>query len=332
MRSAVFSGDSRVEVREVPDPRPGTGEVLLRIHASALCGSELKHYRSGQGRALNAGHEIAAEVIEANAAGIHQPGDHVVVNIMAAHTCGRCYFCLSGDPKYCKQAQNVWGAHCELIAADARACLPLPADIAFETGALLGGDFVGTSYRAVKRLGVGGLDTVMVIGAGPVGLGVLGILRFMGARVIVVEPTRYRRDLAAAVGATVLDPNDVDVQATAVELTSGLGPHVVIDCAGRPETQNLALDTVRIKGKVGFVGENQQLTINPSKQIIHKELTIVGSVYYTPEDYQEILLLYRQGYRPEQFVTHRFPLAEADQAFRTFASGESGKVLLTYGP
>jgi threonine dehydrogenase-like Zn-dependent dehydrogenase len=150
-------------------------------------------------------------------------------------------------------------------------------------------------------------------------------------RVLVSEPSAYRRDLCAGLGATTFDPIAADVIGAAAELTAGLGPHAVIDCAGRPETQNLALDAVRVKGKVAFVGENSQLTINPSRQIIHKELTLVGSLYFTSTDYAEILTLYRQGYRPEQLATHRFPLAEADQAYRTFVGGNSGKVLFVYG-
>lgn len=334
MRTVVFRGNSHVGVQEIPIPRPSPGEVLLRVRATAICGSELHAFRAAEGAAgepWNAGHEVAAEVAEANQTDLFQKGDRVVVNIMAASSCGRCFYCLSGDPKYCSDRTPLWGAHREYVTVGATACYPLPADIPFETGVLLGGDFVGTGYRAIKRLGVTALDTVLVLGAGPVGLGVVSILRFHGVRVLVSEPSAYRRDLCVGLGATAFDPTSTDVIAAVAELTAGLGPHEVIDCAGRPDTQNLALDAVRVKGKVGFVGENSQLTINPSRQIIHKELTVVGSVYFTAADYAEILTLYRQGYRPERLATHRFPITDADRAYRTFVSGNSGKVLFVYG-
>ncbi|MBI2939378.1 MAG: zinc-binding dehydrogenase [Chloroflexi bacterium] len=327
MLSVIFCGNSRVETREVPDPRPAPGEVLLRVRASALCGSELKAYRAPEGRPLNGGHEIAGEVVAVNHTSLRAPGDRVAVDVMVG--CGRCHHCLSGDPKYCPELNLKIGGHSQYVTVAASACLLLPDDVAFDTGVLLGGDFVGTSYRAIKRLGLTATDTALVIGAGPVGLGAVSLLRFLGLRVLVTEPSAYRRDLVARLGAVVLDPHAVDVIGVTADLTAGLGPDVAIDCAGRPETQNLALDAVRVKGKVGFVGENSALTINPSKQIIHKELTVVGSWYFTSADYHEILALYRRGYRVDHLITHRFPIEQADLAYRTFAAGETGKVLIS---
>jgi threonine dehydrogenase-like Zn-dependent dehydrogenase len=91
--------------------------------------------------------------------------------------------------------------HAQYISIAASACLPLPDDIPFESGVLLGGDFVGTGYRAIKRLGVVATDTALVVGAGPVGLGVVSILRFLGLKVLVSEPSAYRRDLVSKLGA-----------------------------------------------------------------------------------------------------------------------------------
>lgn len=326
MLTVVFLGNSQIEVREVIDPHPAPGEVLLRIRASALCGSELKAFRAPDSKP-NGGHEIAGEIVEMNGTSLHRVGDRVIVNVMVG--CGKCYYCLSGDPKFCKEMKFRGAGHCEYLNVAAEACLPLPDDISFDTGVLLGGDFVGTGYRAIKRLGLTATDAALVLGAGPVGLGVVSLLRFFGLRVLVSEPGAYRQALVAKLGASVIDPTKTNVSAEASEWTAGRGPDVVIDCAGRPETESLALDAVRVKGKVGFIGENGELTINPSRQIIHKELTVVGSWYFTSADYFEILGLYRQGYRVEQLITHRFPLAQAGEAYRVFAGGQSGKVLLT---
>lgn len=326
MLAVVFLGNGQAEVREVSVPRPGPGEVLLRVRTSALCGSELKAYRSAEVHFLNGGHEVVGEVVEGDQAERCRPGDRVAVN--AAIGCGACVHCLGGDPKFCKTAYIKHDAHAQYIAVPATACLPLPQDVPFETGVLLGGDFVGTGYRAIKRIGVTALDTALVLGAGPVGQGVTSLLRFLGLRVIVSEPSAYRRGLVAGLGATALDPNEIDVIEAVLALTEGLGPQVVFECAGRPETQLLALRAVRVKGRVGFVGENRQLTLDPSGYFLRKELTVVGSWYFTADDYREILGLYRQGYHPEQLVTHRYPIEEGDLAFATFATGETGKVLI----
>src|SRR5262245_46362300 len=90
-------------------------------------------------------------------------GDRVVVNIMAAVACGRCHHCLGGDPKYCRESTSLGGPHCQYVAVTAAACLPLPHGIAFDTGVLLGGDFVGSGYRTIKWLGVLATDTVLVL-------------------------------------------------------------------------------------------------------------------------------------------------------------------------
>ena len=327
MRTLAFVGGSKVEVRQVPDPVPDPGQLLIRIRNSAICGSELHGYRNGA--PTNGGHELVGEVVEANAVDAFRPGDRVIVSVMS-NGCGRCYWCLSGDPKYCPALKTLWGGHGDYFVAPANSCCILPEDIPFESGVLLGGDFVGTSYRAIKRTGVTALDSVLVIGAGPIGLGVLSILRYRGLQVIVSEPSAYRRDLCARAGAIVFDPATTDLLAATNELTAGLGPTVVFDCVGRPATQTLALDIARPKGKVCYIGENNELTINPSRQIIHKELRLVGSVYFTLPDFQEIIALYRQGYRPEPFATHRYTLEEADLAYRTFAAGNTGKVLFSY--
>ena len=174
------------------------------------------------------------------------------------------------------------------------------------------------------------IEKVLIIGAGPIGLGVLSILRYLGLQVIVSEPSAYRRDLCAKAGAIVFDPVTTDLVAATNELTAGLGPTVVFDCVGRPVTQTLSLDIARPKGKVCFIGENKELTINPSRQIIHKELTLIGSVYFTLPDFQEIIALYRRGYRPDPFATHRYTLEQADVAYRNFVAGNTGKVLFTY--
>jgi threonine dehydrogenase-like Zn-dependent dehydrogenase len=328
MLGVVLAGDSRAEVKEFADPEPKAGEVVVRLTASAICGSEMHSYRGTKGsRGTISGHEMVGEVVEANQVRHLKVGDRVALQIMIG--CGRCYYCLRGDYEHCAKMAYLMGGHAEMIAAPEICCMPLPDDVDWERGVLLGGDTIGTTYRTLKRLGANAFDTVAVLGCGPIGLGMLAVLRFLGARAIAADVSPYRRDLATKLGAdSVIDPNAGNAAQMILDLTDGAGADIALDCSPTQATLTAALDCVRKFGKVGFVGEKGDSVIHPSNHFIRKEITAVGSWYYSPSDYYEILGLHRRGLKVDDLVTHRFPLAQANEAFATFASGESGKVLL----
>ncbi len=328
MLGAVFAGSGKVELREFPDPSPKRGEALVSIAASAICGSELHPYHSSKGsNGRPVGHEMVGEVVAVNEAGCIEVGDRVALQIMTG--CGRCCYCTQGDYEHCAEMGYLIGGHAELIAAPEMCCLPLPDEVNWESGVLLGGDTIGTTYRALKRLGVSAFDTVAVLGCGPIGLGMLALLRFLGARAIATDVSPYRRDLAQTLGAwQVLDPEEGDPVAATIDLTGGAGVDVALDCSPSQATLTGALDCVRKFGRVGLVGEKGDSTIHPSDQFLRKEITVVGSWYYSPGDYYEIMRLHRCGLKVDDLITHRFSLKEADRAFATFASGQSGKVLI----
>jgi propanol-preferring alcohol dehydrogenase len=170
----------------------------------------------------------------------------------------------------------------------------LPPEITWAEGVLLGGDTIGTPYHALHRLGVSAADAVAVFGCGPVGLGAVTLLSFLGARTFAVEPIRFRRELAGRLGADVeIDPAAEDAIAKINELTDGQGVDVALDCSGMAATTGLALDSAAVHGRVAFIGEKGEATIHPSPQFIRKELTVIGSWYFTGADYFRILGLYR---------------------------------------
>ncbi len=330
MLAAVFAGNSRVEVKEFPKPQPQPGQALIRVAVSALCGTELPQYRSEEGsRGSIPGHEMAGEVVAVNRTRTLKVGDRVAVHIMVG--CGDCYFCLRGDTKHCLNIRFLTGGHAEYLTAPEACCIPLPDDLDCERGVLVIGDLVGTPYRAVTRVGVTAVDTVAVCGCGPIGLGVLNILSFIGARTIASEVVPYRRALAESVGATrVVDPTTESVAEVAREMTAGLGADIAFDCSARQETLTDALDSVRCHGKVGVMGDKGDCVITPGRQVMYRETTVIGSLYFDPADVPGMLALYRRGLPVDPLVTHRFPLQDADQAFATFASGQSGKVLIVH--
>ena len=328
MLGIVLAGNSKVEVRQFPDPVPKPGEALVRLTVSAICGSELHSYRSPSGSGgAPVGHEMVGEVVAANQTRHVRVGDRVAIQIMIG--CGRCYHCSRGDFEHCAKMAYLTGGHAELIAAPEMCCLQLPDEMTWERGVLLGGDTIGTTYRTLKRLGVTAFDTVAVLGCGPIGLGMLALLRFIGARAIAADVSPYRRALAGKLGAQhTIDPNAEDMSEAIARLTDGVGVDIALDCSPAQATLTAALDCVRKFGKVGLVGEKGDSTIHPSDQFIRKEITAVGSWYYNRSDYCEILELHARGLQVDDLVTHRFPLGDAEKAFATFASGESGKVLI----
>jgi threonine dehydrogenase-like Zn-dependent dehydrogenase len=327
MKAATYAGQGRIELQEVPIPMPGPGEVLLRVRVSALCGSELHAYQSPHPRDEIAGHEAVGEVVSAPSDSGLVAGQHVAVQVLSG--CGNCEFCLSGDPEHCAHSRFHGGTHAEYMAVPAMCCRPVPADIPLDQAVLLGGDTIGTPYHALHRLGISAADTVAVFGCGPIGLGAITLLRFFGAAIIAVEPIAYRRELACRLGAEIaLDPEAEDAVARIHGLTSGQGASVTLDCSPEAATTAMALESVAIHARVAFIGEKPDASIHPSPQFIRKELTAIGSWYFTGPDYFRILGLYRRGLDLSGLVTHRFSLEDADQAFATFASHQSGKVLL----
>ena len=329
MKTAFFAGQSRVELRECPQPEPGPGEVLLRVRISALCGSELEAYRAQDPSEEIPGHETVGEVVAVNGAKGVRVGQRMAIQIFSG--CGVCFYCLSGIPEHCAEMRANEGSHTEYMTVPAECCRRLPDEISWEEGVLLGGDTIGTPYRALNRLGLSAADTAAVFGCGPVGLGAVTLLSFFGARAFVVEPIAYRRELALQLGAeAAVDPTTEDPVARIKELTDSRGVDVALDCAGRAATTGMALDSVAKLGRVALIGEKPEATIRPSPQFILKEPTVIGSWYFTTSDYFRILELYRRGLSVSGLITHRLPLEEVDRAFATFASGQSGKVVIIH--
>lgn len=327
MLGVKFAGNEKVELVERPIPEVKEGEVLIKVKASGLCGSELGGYRSSQGLDEPIGHEFTGEVADANKAKRLKLGDRVGIHIFQG--CGNCKYCRSGNQAFCEEIYIIVGGHGEYVAVPEQYCLLLPDDISYEAGVLLTGDTIGVAYHLLNRMRVSALDTVGIIGAGPIGLGMTLVLKLLGARLIVLDTVDYRLDLVKKLGAEVqINPNQGDVLAKVKDITKGNGVDIALECVGSEPTLNTALTMVKKGGLVGVVGENSRATINPSDTLIHKKLTLMGSWYYNIADYEGMLSLYYRGLKVEDIITHRFSLKDADKAFKIFSSKQSGKVMI----
>lgn len=338
MRGVVFPGDRRAEVRDYPDPEPGPGEVVVRMKASGLCGSDLHLYRqTAAQRAGNdtiPGHEPSG-VVEMLGAGVDtvRVGDRV--SVYHYRGCGHCKHCRAGNVMWCAERRGyggpIHGADADLLLTDARNCMPLPDELSFAHGALMA-CAAGTAFSSMRKLQASGEDTLVIFGQGPVGLCGLLVAKAMGGRVIGVDPIPERRALALRLGAdAALDPSAVDVREAIRDLTHGEGADLAFETSGSAAGQNGAVDCLRLGGKAVFVGFGvREKTLNPS-QFIGRQLTLMGSFVIPIYMYDDLAQFILDHNLPlEEMVTHRFSLEEAPQAFALFDQGATGKVILEW--
>lgn len=340
MHAAFLPGNREVDLREVDDPQPGFGQVVVAMRASTICGSDLRAiYREHLGEGPEAyqgvagGHEPAGRVL-AVGDGVERiaVGDRVVVYHISG--CGQCDDCRRGYQISCtspRRAAYGWqrdGGHADLLLAEERDLLVLPEELTFLDGACVACGF-GTAYEALCRLEVSGRDRLLVVGLGPVGLAAGLLAKQLGAHLVVgTDPSPERRALALELGAV-----DHAVGGSDEELGEllGDGAETAVDCSGNGRGQLTALRHTRRWGRAALVGEGGQLAVDVSEVIIHRQLTIHGSWVSSTVRMAELLRnLARWGLHPEKVVTHTFPLAQGAEAYRVADSGVGGKVGITW--
>jgi threonine dehydrogenase-like Zn-dependent dehydrogenase len=342
MKAVKIVGVGEIEVKEVPIPVPSDNEVLIKLKASALCRSDLHLYHGESvfedsevdGSTITPGHEPCGivEKVGTNVKAV-KAGDRVAVYL--AMGCGSCSNCLEGDTMLCEQFRclgfDLDGGHADYLVVPEYNCLPLPDDMSFLAGAV-STDVGGTLYTACRRLGVDGTKTVAIFGIGPMGCGGVLMAKGFGAKVIAVDVDPQRLELAKNLGADiVINPKDCDSVAEIKRLTNGIGADIAIDCSGSQIAQNNALDCVRAKGTVGFIGESKACTINPSDQFIRKLIDLKGCWYFNRSDWDEITaFIINKNINIEKISSHTFSISEAAEAFKLFDSRATQKVVFLW--
>ncbi|MDE2852816.1 MAG: zinc-binding dehydrogenase [Chloroflexota bacterium] len=327
MRLLEMTGNANSRVIDAAPPEPKSDEVLIETARSAICGSEMKTYR-GPGRADgNVGHEAVGRVIALGegVAGL-QIGDRIGASAVVG--CGGCGECKSGRYTWCRSTASRSNMHAEQFVIPARACSPLPDDLPWDEAALLTGDGMGVPWHTAKKIDRADIETIVVMGLGPIGLGNVLMQAHLGRRVIGVDIIDYRVDFATRLGADVsLKANDSLIERI-LDLTGGEGADVVIDCAGQRGSVENSFRAVRRGGIVVFNGESMEEMLAPSRDFNRREIWAVGCWYYFMSEVPEMFALWREGLDVARLITHRFPLADAPEAFALFAKGQTGKVLL----
>lgn len=345
MKGVYLPGGRQVDLRDLADPTPGPGQVVVAMRASTICGSDLRAiYREHLGTGAEAycdvvaGHEPCGEIVAVGpGCRRFRVGDRVAIYHIAG--CGLCRDCRAGYMISCTSPQRAaygWqrdGGHADYLLAEESTCVRLPEALSWLDGACVACGF-GTAYEALRRAGVSGRDAVLVVGLGPVGLAAGALAKAMGATMVVgADPVPSRRELALSLGSVdVAVAADEDASAAVREHTGGHGCEVSVDCSGSAAGRALALAGARRWGRCVLVGEGGRLEIDVSATLIHRQLTVLGSWVTSVGHMEELVeLLVRWDLHPDRTVTDRFPLDQAAAAYATADSGAGGKVALVMG-
>jgi len=342
MKAVVFHGDRKLEIMEFPDPTPGPGEVVLEIKASGMCGSDLKFYRAVGGASslglgdldghIIAGHEpcgVVAEVGEGVDPALASVGDRVMDHHYDG--CGVCKHCREGWSQLCLDGIVVYGAtghgaHAKYMKVPAHTLVKLPDELSFKTGAAISCG-TGTAYGALKRMDLAGDETIAIFGQGPVGLSATQLAKEMGARVIALDISEERRQLARDFGADeVVDPLSNDVVSALKDLTHGEGAHKSLDCSSNPEARAQAVRCVRTWGTACFVGEGGEVNLDVSNDLLRRQVTLVGSWTFSKNGQADCAeFVAERKIDVDALFTHEFKLEDAEEAYKLFDQQTTGK-------
>jgi len=345
MKGAILPGNSTVEIREFEVPTPGHGEVLIKVKSSTICGSDIRCiYREHVGKGpegyqtgIISGHEPCGQIVKCGSGcRKFKEKDRVIVYHISG--CGLCNDCRRGYMISCTGEQRRaygWQRHggmAEYLLAEEKDLIHLPDELTYSDGAQVACGF-GTAYEALKKMEVGGDDTILVVGLGPVGLATLMLAKAMGAnRLIGVNTSEYRLNLAKEkkiADDLILYGDDALIKIQ--KITNGKGVEKSVDCSGKNTGRQLAIRAAGRFGKIALVGEGGTLEINPSPDIIHEQKTIYGSWVTSIWLMEELVnRLVKWKIHPETLITHRFALDRVGEAYSLMDSGKCGKVAVVF--
>ena len=348
MKGIVFPGERKLEIRDFPDPTPGPGEVVLEIKASGMCGSDLKFYRASGGAAslglgkvsgpIIAGHEPCG-VVAAIGPGVAENQARIGMRVMQHHYrgCGVCEQCSTGWMQLCVDGvAEVYGAtghgaHAKYLKCPARTLVPLPDDLSFETGAAISCG-TGTAWGALQRLGLQGNHTIAIFGQGPVGLSATQLAVAMGARVIALDVSDERLARAKEFGADetinprIFQEGAGDIVQAIRQLTHGRGADLSLDTSAAPEARAQAVRCVRTWGKVCYVGEGGNVTLDVSNDLLRRQVTLIGSwTFSTVGQAACAQFIADREIDVDRLFTHRWKLNQAVEAYQLFDTQTTGK-------
>jgi L-iditol 2-dehydrogenase len=343
MKVLLLSQYQHLEIADLPEPTPGPGEVLVRVAACGICGSDVHGYDGSSGRRIPPivmGHEAAGR-IAAVGAGVKEfaVGDRITFD--STVYCGACSPCRRGEVNLCDNRQVLGvscsdyrraGAFAEYVVVPSRIVYRLPDNLSFTEAAML--EAVAVALHAVRLAQVSPDSTALVLGAGMIGLLVAQALRVAGcSRVLVADIDRSRLELAQNVGATAALASGADLVAQVLQLSGGAGVDVAVEAVGRNETVGAATESVRKGGTVVLVGNISPEVTLPLQKVVTRQIRLQGSCASAGEYPQAMELLATGAIQVKPLITAVAPLHDGPQWFERLHAGEPNlmKVVLTPG-
>ncbi|MBF7097287.1 zinc-binding alcohol dehydrogenase family protein [Alkalibacter sp. M17DMB] len=338
MKAVQVTEPKKIQIVEVDKPEiKNQDEVMIRVKVAGICGSDVHIYHGTNPMATYPriiGHEFAGEIVEiGNDVTKVSVGDRVVGEPI--FYCGECYACKSGRPNVCENLE-VLGVHRdggmqEYVVLPESKVHAIGNDVEWEVATMVEPFTIAaqSTWRGDVKAG----ETVLIMGAGPIGMGILQYSKYKGATCIVSDIDNERLEEAKAMGADyVINPMEVDVVEKALELTGGSGPNVTIDSACTLRTFEQAVEVTSPAGRVVVLGFNVEPSQIPQLLITKKELTIVGSRLQTSK-FPEVIELFNKGVlNPKVLVTHSFLFTEVEKAMAVIEDKniKKNKVILTF--
>lgn len=341
MKVAIWHGGKDIRIEEIPKPEIKDDEVLIRVRAAGICGSEVHAYAGVSKRRtppLIMGHEFTGEVTEVGEKGEGvQIGDRVVVDPIIR--CGTCEQCVIGRSNICKNMRLIGihrpGAFAEYVAVPTKNCIRLPDNVSFEEGALV--EPLSVGIHAVSRIPIKLGDTVVVIGAGIIGLMAMQAAKLAGTAKLVISGggrREYRLELARKLGADiVINSKKEDLVKKIMELTNMKGVDAVLEAVGIQITVQQAMRMVKKGGSVALIGMLVPKMELEMLDAVVKETEIKGMYGYTTADFGVALDLISAGrVDVKSVITHLFSLDDTREAFEALYEKREGVVKVVIKP
>ena len=343
MKGVVLPGDKEAHVQDWDRESVGPNDVCVEIGAAALCRSDMSLYYgdplvgSKPAGAVVPGHEPAGTIVEVgdNVEYLSE-GDRAAINCFAG--CGHCEYCQRGEPNLCPDVEILGfdrhGGDAEELVTPASTIHLMPDEMSMGVGAI-STDALGNLYSTLDECKVSGTDTVGIIGLGPMGLSGVVNADAMGADVVAFELVDHRREKGLELGARYgVDPGEEDPQQRVDEITDGRGLDVVVDCSGAQPGIEMGFGLVKKHGTFAQIGETDEVTLNPSEDLIHKKVNYMGSWYFRTwewPDIAEFIVKDIGNDRADEIISDEYGLEEegVQEAFEKFDNRETQKVIFT---
>ena len=342
MKALLLSKYRQLELTDLPIPTPGPDEVLVRVAACGICGSDVHGYDGSSGRRIPPivmGHE-AAGTIASVGGDVNGWTEGERVTFDSTIYCGKCPPCLRGNVNLCDRRQVLgvscgdyrrFGAFADFVVVPGRIVHRLPENLSFAEAALL--EAVAVALHAVSLVHIDRGTSALVVGAGTIGLLLQQALRLAGySRVLVVDVDPTRLKLSLELGATaVCSPKDLAQEISS--LTNGIGVDLAVEAVGNAETVNAAINSVRKAGSVILVGNISPEVTLPLQQVVTRQIHLQGSCASAGEFPKAIDLLSNGSIRVKPLITAVAPLRDGPQWFERLYAREPNlmKVVLTPG-